>query len=32
MADEIDMKPLKLSLSGLEIEGYSVQYRKTAAG
>ena len=28
-AAEIAMKPLKLSLSGLEIEGYSVQYRKT---
>jgi len=27
-AADIDMKPLKLSLSGLEIEGYSVQYRK----
>jgi class 3 adenylate cyclase len=28
-AADIDMKPLKLSLSGLEIEGYVVQYRKT---
>lgn len=28
-AADIDMKPLHLSLSGIEIEGFSVQYRKT---
>jgi class 3 adenylate cyclase len=25
---QIDLKPLKMALSGIEIEGYSVQYRK----
>jgi class 3 adenylate cyclase len=26
---QIDLQPLKIALSGVEIEGYSVQYRKT---
>lgn len=27
----IDLEPLKIALSGMDIEGYSVQYRKSAA-